>query len=424
MNVQEIALATARQLSKQPRITDWIAARTNWENPFSDERARYPYPQFERERENGAFFYNKMYGEWVTLGFDECQELLRSPDFSGGSAMTNLLTMYPYRKLSPRSQEFVESLLIFLHGDPHARLRGLISRAFTPRKVVALEPQIAEIAAGLVAELPTGGSVDLVESFTSTYPVHIIGELLGVPSARWAWLHDATTEMTKLFDPIRGFDPAEMDTVILELRGYLMALADIRRDAPTDDLITALVEVDDAGDRLSGDELVGLVGTLLFAGSETTTGLMGNSLVNLCRYPEQRAKLQAQPDLWPNAIEEFLRYDPPITFVPRTAMTDVTINGQLVKEGQMVAVMLAAANRDPRKYEDPHTLQVDREKPSPLSFGYGVHYCIGAALSRTSARIGLQAFLDAYPDYAVDPDAVTWRSSATLRRPAVIPAQL
>lgn len=337
--------------------------------------------------------------------------------------MANLLKMHPYRRLSPQSREFVRSLVIFLDGEIHRRLRGLVSRAFTPRKVVALEPRIQEIADDLVDALRSG-QTDLVAAFTSKLPVHVIGELLGVPAARWEWLYGVTNELTKLFNPIRGFDPAEMDTAILELRGYIMALADTRREMPTADLITALVEVEEEGDRLSADELVGLVGALLFAGSETTTGLMGNALVNLQRYPDQRSKLIANADLWPNAIEEFLRYDPPVTFVPRTANVDTEVGGQLIKAGQMVAVMIAAANRDPRKYDGAQTLQVDRPNPAPLSFGHGVHYCIGAALSRTTTRIGMTAFLETWPGYRLALDDVTWRTSTSLRGPVALPALL
>jgi len=269
-----------------------------------------------------------------------------------------------------------------------------------------------------------GKTVDLFAAYTSPLPAQIIGELLGVPKQRWGWLQNMAVEITKILDPIRGFKPADMEATIGEMRGYILALADVRRSAPGDDLISALVEVEHDGDRLSENELVSLVAVLLFAGTETTTGLMGNAVVNLGRYPEQRALLLANPDLWPNAIEELLRYDPPITFTPRTAVRDTRVGTAHIRAGQSVELLIGAANRDPRRHTEPDQLRVARENPNPLSFGHGVHYCIGAALARATARVGLQGFIETFSEYSVDPDSVEWRTSATLRGPTTLPVRL
>jgi len=424
MNLQEVAITAVRQLSKQPRITDWLGSNTSWENPFADERSRYPYPRFERERQQGNVYWHKLYRTWVVLGYTESQEVLSSPDFSSGTTMGELAKIHPYRRLSPGALDFVKGLLIFADGSVHARLRRLVSRAFTPRQVVRLEPMIAEIARDLLADLDGHGTTELYSAYTSKLPVHVIGELLGIPKVRWDWLKETSNQLTKLFDPLRGFDPTEMEVAICELRGYILALADVRRTSPTNDLLSALVELDDGGDQLTTDELVALVGTLILGGSETTTGLMGNALVHLVRYPVQRAALRRDPGLWPNAIEEFLRYDPPITFAPRTATRDTKVGDTLISAGQPVEVMIAAANRDPRKYDEPNELLLDRRNPTPLSFGHGIHYCIGAALSRTTTRIGLAAFLDAFGEYQLDVDAVEWRKSPLLRGPTGLPVRL
>lgn len=421
MNMQEIALSAARKLSKQQGLTDWLGAKTSWENPFSDERRRYPYPIFERGRANGNMYWNKPWRLWTVLGYDECQQVLMSPDFRSGAVAEQLVSMHPYRRLSASGQAFVQNLLIFRDGQAHSRLRRLVSRTFTPRKVAVLEPRMQDIANELLTPLIARGRGELVESFTSKLPVQVIAELLGIPEARWASLDAMSNEFTKLFDPIRGFEPSEMETAIQELRGYIMALADVRRETPADDLISAFVEIDEDGDRLTDAELIGLVATLIIGGSETTRGLMGMAVVNLVRYPDQREELRARPDLWPNAIEEFLRYDSPSTFIPRTAIRDTEIAGAEIKAGQMVEVILAAANRDPRRYDEPHMLQLNRTNPTPLSFGHGVHHCVGAALSRSTARIGLQTFLDAFPGYDIDLDQVDWRDASSLRGPTRIP---
>jgi len=429
MKPQDLAIAAVRQLANRPRMTTWIAKHTSWEDPFSEERSRYPYPVFEREREHGPIYWNRLYNTWTVLGWAECQQVLASPDFSTSAGMARLSTVTPYRKLSHDSLAFVQNLLVFLDGDTHARLRSLVSRTFTPRRVSALQPRIDQIATALLGQIrdqtpASGRTVDLVDEFTARLPVQVIGELLGVPPARWTWLQETSEEITKLLDPIRGFEPTEMEAAIGQLRGYILALADARRHAGGADLISGLVGVEEEGERLDEHELVSLVAVLLLAGTETTTGLLGNAIVHLDRYRDQRRLLMDNPDLWPNAIEELIRYDPPVIFAPRTALRTTRIGSAEIKPGQTVEVLIGAANRDPRRYDAPETLDVTRADPSPLSFGHGIHYCIGATLARATAHTGLRRFLEEFPDYDCDLPAVKWRSSATLRGPVSLPVRV
>ena len=185
--------------------------------------------------------------------------------------------------------------------------------------------------------------------------------------------------------------------------------------------MTALVEANDEGDKLSTEELVATVTTLLFAGIETTSSLLGNAMVALARHPEQRDLIRAQPELWPNAVEELLRWDAPIEVAQRTATADLEIAGQKIKKGSPFIVSILGANRDPDFYDNPNELHLDRPDPRPLSFGHGIHHCLGAALARLELRVGLQEFMDEFGDYTIDDSKIVWKRNTPMRGPTYLP---
>ena len=206
-----------------------------------------------------------------------------------------------------------------------------------------------------------------------------------------------------------------MDATIDELFDYYGSLADERRANPRPDLITALVEAEDDGDRLDRDELVALIALLMAAGHETTTSLFGLALLALERFDEQRAMVRDDPSLWPSAVEELIRYDTPVRVIPRHTTAEITIGDTIVPAGSNLLLSMSAVNRDPARYLRPDELILDREDPAVLAFGHGPHHCLGAALARMELRVALQAVVERFGDYTVDHDATRWRPSANLR---------
>lgn len=299
----------------------------------------------------------------------------------------------------------------------------LVNRAFTPRQVARLDERMDKIIDDLLDDLDFSdhSQLDIVEGFNAPFPVHVIAELLGVPGERWQWVRDMADVITQLLDPFRGFDAPTMNATLDEFHNYVVGLANERRSDPKDDLVTGLALAEDDGDRLTEQELVAVFGLILFAGHETTAGMFGNALLALDKFPEQRTWIRNHRDAWPNAIEELMRFDTSVKSDPRAAATDIEVNGTTIPAGSNIVVMLAMANRDPRRFDDPDTLKLDRPDPSPLSFGHGIHYCLGANLARMELQKGLTRLLDLLGDYSVDHDNVIWKPSITLRGPLSIP---
>jgi cytochrome P450 len=259
-----------------------------------------------------------------------------------------------------------------------------------------------------------------VPSFTSPLPVYAIGELLGLPAERWAWLKSASDDITGLIDPLHGFDPRVVNARVAELNGYFTEVVEQRRREPRDDLISILVTAAENGEKLDNEELLAMLGFLLFAGHETTTGLIGNSLVALAQHPEQRALLRDKPELIDNAVEELIRFDTSVQATPRATTAPIRVGDKTIPAGQQITILWGLANRDTRRWPDADKLRVDRPDPKPLSFGHGIHHCLGASLARLELRVAIPAFLDAFGHYQLNPTTDTWRRSLSVRGPTAL----
>ncbi len=350
--------------------------------------------------------------------------ILASPYARVSSQLELQLTVSPYTRLSDRSKEIVRLFLLFVDPPAHTRLRGLVSQAFTPRQVARMEPAVTALVAELLAKVEGEPEPDLVEALARPLPVQVMSELIGVPRHRWAWMQQMSDEVVKLLNPFVNFDPGAANTAVAEFESYFIELAAERRKNPTEDLITALAQVEDeSGDRLSEIELVSMVAFLLFAGHETTTGLIGNALVALARYPEQRRRLLDEPSMWDTAVEELIRWDTAVHTDPRSMTVDTKIGDVTIKAGDSVNVMLGAANRDPKVFADPHTLRLDRDQGAPISFGHGIHYCIGAALARMELRAAVRAVLHRFGHYTIDESTIVWKESLVTRGPTSLPVR-
>jgi len=357
--------------------------------------------------------FSRFFNEWTVSGYDEVLDVLRSPNVSTSAVVKRILAISPYTKLSETAVGNFSKWLLFIDNPEHTRLRGTVSRAFTPRRIAGYEPRVRALAGQLLADIGDDPNPDIVESFTARLPIYVIAEILGLPADQYEWLHETSAEIGGLLEIMQPFDPSSMNERFAEFEERFTALIEQRRSEPRDDLISVLAT--DTDDKLCNNEIVALIVVLMFAGHETTTGLLGNSIVALARFPEQRALLRANTALIDNAIEELLRYDTPAQIGVRTTTGPVEAGTTTIPAGANIALLIGAANRDTRKWPDADQLRLDRPNPNPISFGHGIHHCLGAALARLEMRVALPAFLNDFGDYTVDHKTAVWKRSNTLR---------
>ena len=421
MGVEALALSAVAAIGSRPRLADAVFRFTKWGSPFAEERFSYPYPMYDRMRAtDGPVAYGRPYRQWFVFGHDEVQELLRSADTATSPVSQVLLSTRGMRKLSPSARDSVSRFLLMVDPPEHTVLRSAVSRAFTPKRIAAYEPLVHQVVGELIADLPPSGEVDIVEAFTTRLPIEVICEVLGLPRERRGWLLAASREIGGVVEPLTPFDPASMTERFAELDEYFTELVDERRRTPGADLISALAAEED-GATLDRAEVIAMIAFLLLAGHETVTGLLGNALVALAAHPDQRALLRSRPELIDNAVEELLRFDPPAQVSARQATADLVVAGQTIRKGDNIGLFIGAANRDKRRWADADELRLDRPDPRPISFGFGAHHCLGAALARMELRLALPPLLDHLGDYTVDQGRTVWKRSFALRGPTALP---
>jgi cytochrome P450 len=356
-------------------------------------------------------------GERLALGYDEVRFVLRDPRFRS----TDLLARSGVR--SGRLHEWWSTVMFSTDPPVHTRLRRLVSRAFTPRAVDDMRPLIRDIADGLLDRVVEQGHMDVLHDFAHHLPIKVIGTMLGVPEGDYPTFASWTTTLGRAFSPV--IDDAlrqQLEQAICGLDDYVDRLIDERRRRPGDDLLSQLIAAEEDGDRLSVDELIAMVENLLFAGHDTTRGLLSIALPLLCDHPEQLDRVRSHQQLMAAAVEEILRYEPPVMGGAREAAERIEIAaGVTVDEGERVSISVAAANRDPRAFDDPDSFDIGRTDKSKLaSFGQGIHYCLGAALARTEAEVALRRLLDRCRSIEVTA-ALEWVPFAPIRHYRSVP---
>jgi cytochrome P450 len=356
-----------------------------------------PFPRYAVVREH-APAYRPMPGIVVLSRYDDCQEVLRHPGFGQGTGepwFSYGLTEAQWHERFPAYGRSRRALL-FLDPPDHTRVRRLVAKAFTPRTVERLRPDIVRLTDEILDRFD--GVVDVITELALTLPIRVIGEMLGVPEDERMALQPlvrASTAALEFRPPLEVLDAASAARVALVER--LEGLIAERRAHPTDDLLSRLIHVEEEGDQLDYDELTATVNQLFAAGFETTTNLIGNGLLALLDHPDQLARLRADRSLVRPAVEEVLRWDSPVQASGRTAFADVEVRGVPVSAGDRVLTLLGAANRDPRTFPDPDRFDVGRDGAPPLSFGAGTHYCIGAALARAEGQVVFDRLIDRFP---------------------------
>ena len=357
-------------------------------NPFDDATRRDPYPLFARARREVPVFRHQGLPVSSVFRHADVLAILRDPP-----TWSNEFPPPP----GFDADDLPRSMLI-VNPPEHTRLRGLVSQAFTPRRVKQLVPRIEAIAHELLDDALEKRTVDLVEALTYPLPVIVIAEMIGVPAedrAQFKLWSDALVAPlgSVFFAPPSPAMIAEQRRIRAELEAYFVRLVEERRRVPKDDLLSALVQAELEGSRLSFQELLSMLILLLVAGNETTTNLIGNAALELLAHPAALAAVRRDPSLVPTAIEEVLRFASPVQMDPRLATRDVNIRGTTIPADEFVLCWLGAANRDEDVFERPETFDVGRERNSHLSFGFGPHYCLGASLATLEAEVAVRVLL-------------------------------
>lgn len=368
-------------------------------NPFSYEFHENPYPVYAWLREHAPLYYNPKLDFYALSRFDDVWAALQDwRTYSSRDGVTLERIDTTLFELTP--------MMIFMDPPKHDRLRRLVSFAFTPRRIAALEPFVRELARNLLHPLRARGGGDFVTEFAAPLPREVIFTLLGVPNEDRVPLREWMDRALER-DPDSPDIPARAIEASMNLVRYWFQLVSTLREHPNDGLISALLEAEldteDGGrTRLTDGEIAGFCALLGAAGNETVTRLLGNAAVLLHRHPEAWQFLRAHPEHLSQAIEEVLRYWPPAQYQARTVTRDVQWYGRTVPAGGRMLLLNGAASRDPRAFPDPDRFDIHRHISQHLSFGYGVHFCLGASLARLEARVALEEFLVAFPVFSVN----------------------
>lgn len=380
-------------------------------NPFDPEFRANPYPHFPKLLEGPPRQLNLYMPTTLVARYADVVNVLRD-----------------YRRFTVRRPQILmrERINVFdgaptiLTADPpvHTRLRRLVSKAFTPKRIRELEPRIRDITGELLSRVTDSSEVDAMAALANPLPVIVIAELLGVSAADHAQFKQWSNDLVTSFGQDITTGPSAAGLAAKEaLRGYLAEAIEERRANPADDLISALVTARDESDALSESELLAFVVLLLLAGNETTTNLIGNGLLALCRFPDQQQRLRENRELIPKAIEEMLRYDPPVQMTVRIPTVSTDVGGTEIPAGSLAFILLGAANRDPAQFPHPELFEVGREPNEHVSFGEGIHFCLGAPLARLEGAIAIESMLEKFSRLQLfNPDAkLEYRGSMALR---------
>ena len=387
-------------------------------NPLLPRVRRDPYPTYRALRRRDPVHRSLLLDTWVLARHQDVSFVLRDDRFS-----VERERWRGFQLLAPAPR--VASMLVV---DPpyHTRLRGLVSRAFTPRTVERLRPRIEAIVDEALERGAARGGMELVEELAYPLPVTVIAELLGVPAEDWPRFRAWSAALVASLDPMSARDDRSV-AAMLEARealgAYLSEVIALRRREPGEDLISGLLSVEESGEGLSHLELVVMANLLLVAGHETTVNLIGNGVLALLRHPEQLALLRERPEIVGSAVEELLRWDSPVQLTARVALQPVELGGQLVEPGELVLALLGSANRDGDQFCDPDRLDLTRDPNPHLSFGRGIHFCLGAPLARLEAQIAIGALVSRFPRLRLA-GAVRRRPTVTLRGLSRLPLLL
>jgi len=390
-------------------------------NPMDPAFLADPYPTYRRLRTEDPVHHSPL-DFWVLTRYEDVVAVLRDPRF-----IKEPLAGFVAARFGVAVPPGVGVSMLDRDPPDHTRLRSLVSKAFTPRVVEGLRPRIQEIVDSLITRAEAAGSMDLIEEFAYPLPVNVICEMLGVPvedHERFkGWSLDIARGLDSILLPPESEVPRRSGAARHAMGDYFRGLVAERRASPRGDLLSALIAAEEAGDKLSEDELLATCILLLIAGHETTVNLIGNGTLALLRNPGELRRLRETPGLIGSAVEELLRYDGPVQRTARIPSTDITIGGRTIGKGEMVMPFIGAADRDPAQFPDPDRLDLARTDNRHIAFGWGIHFCLGAPLARVEGQIAIDTLVRRFPKLELVTDEPEYRQSLTLRGLKTLPVR-
>lgn len=383
-------------------------------DPRSPTFQANPYPFYDILRQEAPIFYSPEWNQWFLTRYEDCERLQRDNRLGHGTYQQAL-------ESSPLWQ-MLRHWFLLKNPPDHTRLRSLVHKTFTPHRVAKMRETVQTVADRLLDQVQPTGKMDLIADFAKPLPVIVIAEMLGLPTEDHKLFHQWSNDLARsldLTDDVEVYMQASKTTV--RLTRYLKKMADQRRANPQNDLLSALVAVEEAGEQLSEDELYATCALLLVAGYENTTNFIGNGTLALLQHPAELERLKQNPQLMPSALEELLRYDSAAQMTVRIALEEIRYKGYTFHAGQEVNFVIAAANRDPERFDNPNTLDLTRSHNRHLSFGHGIHYCLGAPLARLEGEIAFATLLRRMPNLSLATDKPTYLDNYLLRGLATLP---
>jgi hypothetical protein len=374
-----------------------------------------PYPLYRRLRTEDPVHWDPFLHAWVVTRYGDVVRVLH--EFSARRTPTpeHLATM-GLSNLTPIAQLMVR-LMLFMEGEPHTRLRGLCSQAFTPSRIEALRAHIQDIADRLLDDVASRGEMDLIAEFAAPLPAIVTAELLGVPTSDYPRLKQWSADFAEMLGNFQH-NPDRTERVLNTVAAMTSYFRDAileQRVRPREGLVHSLLVAEVNGDRLSDDEVVASLIVTMVGGQETTTNLIGNGILTLLRNPDVAEELRNDPSLIGTAVEELLRYESPSQHTARLAPEDVELGGKLIRARQAVYAVMGAANRDPQRFPDPDRLDIRRTDNRHVAFGFGAHFCFGAPLARMEGQVAFATLLRRFREIRLKPSPITWRQNLGLR---------
>jgi cytochrome P450 len=350
-------------------------------------------------RERAPVCWNPRLRMWVVTRYDDVLAVVQGADYSVDRFARIDSAALLERPDLDALRRMLRDWAVYRDPPDHTRLRALLAQSFTPRQIERMSPRIQAIVDELLDRAVERRDVDFVADFAFPLPATVVASMLGVPTGDLdkvkLWSDQIASYIGGAQAGRNNVDAAQRG--LFEACDYFRRLARARRAQPDDDVLSLLIAAEERGQGLSEEELVANCVLLLFAGHETTANLIGNGLLHLLEHPAEMERLRRNPELAPSAVEELLRFDPPVSGTIRIAVRDLELHGQQIAEGQQVACMLASANRDPQRFPEPDRLDLARAPNRHLAFGYGIHFCVGAALARLEAQIAFRTLLARFP---------------------------
>ena len=382
--------------------------------PLDPEFIANPYPTYKELRERDPYHPSPLTGAMVISKYDDVDAVLRN--YKVFSNQRGPVGTRNRRNIGEQIENELQPSMLSLDPPDHTRLRGLVSRAFTPRQIAKMEEHIRATAHGLLDEVEGDDEFDLMSNLAALLPTVVIAEMIGVPTRDRQQFKEWSDKFARVLEPNLSADEL---SVVFEtgqlFDQYFRGIVAERRDDPQDDLVSRLIEAEEEGDKLTEAEMIVTLRLLLVAGNETTTNLIGNGLKALLEHPDQMELLRQRPELIDNAIEELLRYDSPVQLDGRTTLDEFQIDRHTLKPGRPVSLLIGGANRDPEEFSDPEMLDITREDVGNISFGRGIHHCLGAPLARLEGKIAFEALLERFGDIQFGTRTPEYKPNIVLR---------